>query len=490
MKPIVSELLLMLMGAPSSEPSYRRLYRHLRDAIHNGSIPPDSRLPSTRDLAASLGIARNTVTNVYEQLCAEGYTVGRHGRGTFTCKQAPDLQPRQILCATQHCNDPRHHRLSERGTKIMEAAPVPSEWGAFMPGVPDVTRFPYAAFARTFTRNPTPQMLAYAHDGGCPALREALARHLRMSRSVVCEPEQILITEGVHQAIDLIARMLGSPGDAAWVENPGYWGARSVFVANGIEVVDVPVDRDGMSLAAAPAGEQPRFIFVTPSHQYPLGTVMSFERRLQWIEFARDSGSWIIEDDYDSEFRFTGQPIPALQGLAQNAPVIYLGTFSKTMYPSLRLGYMVLPKALITAFRAGHTSLYREGHAITQAAVGRFITDGHYASHILRMRTLYGRRREVLASVIRRRLGPQGLSPEADNAGLHLILNLPEHVDDTHIAALARAQGILTRPLSRYYRPAQAARKGLLLGFACVSESVIPETFERLYGCLVAGTES
>jgi GntR family transcriptional regulator/MocR family aminotransferase len=489
LKSIVSELLLLRMSAPSDEATYKRLYRHFRAAILDGSIALGQRLPASRDLASELGIARNTVVSVYNQLHAEGYTQSKQGSGTFVCDHVPDAYPQSISRKPQINNELLRTLLSDRGNRIIQAAPTsPSAWGAFMPGVPDVTLFPYQKFARGLTRKPSPEMLAYSHGGGLPMLQEALANHLKIVRSVQCEADQIVITEGIHQAIDLTVRLLGAHQDNAWIEDPGYWGARSVFIANGINTIPIPVDHEGMCLPPAIEAPIPRFIFVTPSHQYPLGSVMSLERRLKLIALAREWGSWIIEDDYDSEFRFSERPIPALQGLEQDAPVIYMGTFSKTMFPSLRLSYMVLPKTLAQAFKTAHTSLYREGHIVTQSAVAQFIMDGDYASHVLRMRKIYSQRREMLASLVQRRLGQEWLTPEADNAGLHLTLSLPENASDTKIVELARARGILTRPLSQYYsQNSHTMKQGLLLGYACVPEEKIVNKFETLLKSIVTG---
>ncbi len=355
-----------------------------------------------------------------------------------------------------------------------------------MPGVPDLTEFPHKKFGRIFSalwRNPAPDLLTYAYGGGLPALREALAQHLALTRSIDCDPDQILITEGSHQAIDLATRILGEAGETAWVEDPGYWGARTVLQANGLHTVHLPVDEEGMRLPdadAAPGMAPPRFIFVTPSHQYPLGPVMSLARRRQLLAVARRHGSWIIEDDYDSEFRFSGRPIASLLGLEPDAPVIYMGTFSKTLYPGLRVGYLVLPKPLTAAFQAAHAELYREGHLMTHAALATFIAEGHYAAHIRRMRMLYARRRAMLVNLIERRLGPDWLHRDASLAGLHLVLTLPSHMDDLRVVEVARRKGVLTRALSRYYVGAEGRRPGLLLGYACVPEHDIARKFEVL----------
>jgi GntR family transcriptional regulator/MocR family aminotransferase len=349
-----------------------------------------------------------------------------------------------------------------------------------------VTEFPHRKFqqlAARWWRKPHPEWLSYGSGGGHPQLRQALATYLRQARSVQCDAGQILVTEGIHQAIDLASRLLADNGDRAWVEEPGYWGIRNVLAMNGLRVEGVPVDEEGFVLPGTKQAKPAKLIFVTPSHQYPLGSVMSLRRRLALLEHARQHGSWIVEDDYDSEFRFSGHPIPSLQGLTADAPVIYIGTFSKTLYPGLRIAYMVLPTPLVDAFRRAHSELYREGHVLTQVALSEFIVDGTYASHIRRMRLVYAARRAMLLSLVHQRLGPGWIHPHDSNAGLHLVLRLPDDVDDVQVTRRALESGVVVRPLSRYYSGA-ARCSGLLLGFACVPEARMLAPFERLMSCL------
>ncbi len=503
LRSICADLLLQRLGPGGidalGKPLNRGLYDCIRGAILEGDLAPDTRLPPSRDLAAEMKLSRNTVMFAYEQLLAEGYVRARIGSGTFVASTAPEAYlnvarstPRQAPAAAMPGLSPRGARL------LAEASASSTQWGAFMPGVPDVTRFPHRRFAQISARlwrQPRPDWLSYGAGGGLPALCEAVAAHLRVARSVRCESDQILITEGIHQAIDLVVRLLGSPGDRAWVEEPGYWGIRSVLQMNGIGMMARPVDAEGLTLpiqrerrgggsrARQDAGP-PRFIFVTPSHQYPLGVVMSLARRRALLEFARQHGSWIVEDDYDSEFRFSGQPIPSLQGMEQDAPVIYIGTFSKTLYPGLRMGYVVVPRTLAGAFQRGHGELYRAGHLMTQAAVAELMQSGEYAAHIRRMRLLYAKRRSILARLIERYLGADALHEYGSNAGLHLVLRLPDSSDDAAIAEAARQRGIIVRPVSRYFlgKPAQ---RGLLLGYACVPEENIGPAFEVLLACVL-----
>lgn len=476
--------------AALGKPRNRGLYECIRGAILDASLAPLTRLPPSRDLAAELQLSRNTVLYAYEQLLAEGYVFSRVGSGTFVASTTPEAYLNATGASGTGAARASTPGLSPRGERLLrDAAASPVQWGAFMPGVPDVTRFPYRRYAlisARIWRQPAPALLSYSYNGGLPALREAVAAHLRLARSMHCTPEQVLITDGTHQAIDLVVRLLGSPGDVAWVEDPSYWGIRSLLQISDIAMQPIAVDAEGMTVPAmAAATPAPRFVFVSPSHQYPLGAVMSLARRRALLEIARQHSAWIVEDDYDSEFRYSGHPVPALQGLEPDAPVIYIGTFSKTLFPGLRMGYLVLPPALAPLFQVGHAELYRGGHLLTQAAIAEFMRCGEYAAHIRRMRLLYGKRRAVLAGLITRYLGADSLHEHGSNAGLHLVLRLPDQADDVAIAAACLARGILARPLSRYFlgpRPQQ----GLLLGYACVPEEEIGPAFAILLDCLAA----
>lgn len=490
MRSLVGDLLLVRVAREGGKLLHKRLYNAIRHAILDGSLPPESRLPASRDLAAELQISRNTVLTVYEQLLAEGYIASRRGSGTFVARSAPDDFIASHAPADRSEASPTEKRLSARGARLLNhASASPKQWGAFIPGVPDVTAFPHRLFTRIqsrIRRRPSPAHLSYSCSGGAPELKLALKEYLRVARGVRCDTGQILITEGIHQAIDLVTRMLCDPGEKAWVEEPSYWGIRHVLQMNGVLPVPVPVDINGMDPPEQPE-EAPGLIFVTPSHQYPLGAVMSLERRQRLLALARRFGSWIIEDDYDSEFRFSGQPIPALQGLVADAPVIYIGTFSKTLYPGLRLGYVVLPRALAADLTVAHGELYRGGHTLTQLTLAEFIREGHYTAHIRRMRLLYGRRRQRLMALIN---GVPGLeaSEFSDNAGLHLVLKLSDARDDVAIARAANARNILVRPLSRYYLGANKSR-GLLLGFAAMPEEEMEEAFRALLACIGGGAD-
>ncbi len=328
-------------------------------------------------------------------------------------------------------------------------------------------------------RAATPQQLSYATGAGDPELRQALAEYLQGTRGVACTAEQIVVTSGTQQSLHLVAQMLADPGDSFWLEDPGYWGARSVFRAMGLKLVPVPVDAEGMAPSARQLRIPPKAMFVSPSHQYPTGAVMSHGRRQQLLDYAAVQGVWVVEDDYDSEFRYGARPLPALQGLDTHGRVIYLGTFSKTLFPALRLAYLVLPPDLVAGFTRALTELYREGQTPQQLVLARFMSEGHYASHIRRMRSVYGARHDALIFAIRHHFGDQ-LPVIGGDAGLHLVLGLPPHVDDRAVVEQIGRVRIMARPLSLYHMQQPASAKGLLLGYGAVSEEEIPAHFARL----------
>ena len=466
----------------------QRLLICMRNAIREGVFPGGSRLPATRDLARELRLSRNTVVSVYETLVAQGYVTARTGSGTWIAEALPETAFSQPgVAGADEAPVPAPVSLSRRGATLLgHANASPWQWGAFVPGAPDVTAFPHRLFSQIqarLSREPEVSRLIYSSQGGCPALRAALADYLRVARSVRADADCILITEGIHQAVDLVTRVLCDPGDTVWIEEPGYWGIRNLLRINGLAIRPVAVDEEGLNPEAAGRGKAPKMVFVTPSHQYPLGAHLSLERRRRLLALARRHNSWLVEDDYDSEFRFSGQPFPSLQGLEPDAPVIYMGTFSKTLYPALRIGYLVVPKALAEPLRLAAAELYRGGHLLIQRALAEFIQQGHYMDHIRRMRQLYRQRRQFLCDLIARYLGADFLPRSHHDAGLHLVMNLPDGCDDVAIAAAALSRGVKVRALSQYYMRPQT-RRGLLLGYACVDQRQCQDAFGTLRACL------
>ncbi|WP_292931154.1 PLP-dependent aminotransferase family protein [Noviherbaspirillum sp.] len=479
----LSDFLLQRIDRSCGKPVNRQLYQVIREAILSRVMPAGLQLPSSRDLARELKISRNTVTYAYEQLMAEGYLETRTGAGTFVTDTVPDQIPEIDDIDIKRPRQGSNLGLSERGAQLVKhAGAYKFQWGAFMPGVPDVTAFPSKIWSRLqnkYWRRSRSDMLTYGHGGGYLPLREAIAEYLRVARSVNCTAEQIIVTSGIHQSIDLASKLLADVNDRAWVEDPCYWGTRNVLTSLNLKPTPIAVDDEGISPVAADLRHPPRFIFVTPSHQYPLGQVMSLSRRRMLLEYAAVHSIWIIEDDYDSEFRYASRPLASLQGMDTHDRVLYIGSFSKTLFPGLRTGFIVVPPALADAFATGLSDLYRGGQLFTQAVLADFMTEGHFASHIRRMRVLYAERLNLLREAITRNFG-DALPISGDDAGLHLALLLPENCDDVALGRAAQERGIIARPLSGYYMKPSRAKKGLILGYACVPNDLVGPTFDRL----------
>jgi len=499
---ILSDWLAARLDRTAVEPVYRQVLGLMQQAILTGQLLPGAKLPSSRTLATDLGIARNTVLHVYDQLTAEGYVISTTGSGTYVADTRPDTSAVNARKAPPAASGsigvissmvpganappptaPIRGGLSTRGSRLIRQAGVSAkQWGAFMPGVPDVAEFPARTWSRLqakLWKEANPDLLTYAPGGGYRPLRRALSDYLRVARSVKCTPDQIIITTGIHQSIDLAVRLLTDVGDRAWVEEPCYWGARSVLQSSGLTLAPVPVDDEGLNPQESDLQMPPRIALVTPSHQYPLGMVMSLARRRMLLEYARQHGVWIIEDDYDSEFRYGSRPLASLQGLDDAGQVIYVGSLGKMLFPGLRIGYMIAPEHLVDTFRTGVAELYREGQLMQQAVLTEFIMDGYLTSHVRRMRALYGERRQILIDAITSRFG-DALPVMGDEAGLHLVLGLPDHANDREVTAASYDAGVIVRPLAAYYNSETPARRGLLLGYACVPNDRIGPAFDTL----------
>jgi GntR family transcriptional regulator / MocR family aminotransferase len=466
------------------EPLHRQLYGALRDAILAGRLRPGTRLPATRTLARDVGAARNTVVTAFEQLVAEGYLESRVGDGTRVAAVLPEtlLHARR----TRVTAPPRGAApvLSSRGTAMVAArrpTPDPSR-RAFQPGLPAVDLFPRDVWARLLARRarlPGRGNMGYAHATGLPVLREAIAAYLGPARGVACDPSQVIIVAGSQAGLDLSCRLLLDAGDPAWIEEPGYLGARGALLAAGARLVPVPIDGEGIDVdAGASTSRGTRLVYVTPSHQFPLGVTMSLARRLKLLAWAAQAGAWVLEDDFDSEFRYAGRPVAAMQGLDAAGRVVYLGTFSKTLFPALRVGYLVVPAALVDAFTV---AVRLTGHQVAtdlQAALADFIVEGHFAAHVRRMRALYAARQDRLVRALRRRLDGL-LAVDARDGGMQVAGMLPPDADDAAASRAANAEDVIAPPLSLYH-VGLPVRRGLHLGYAGVPEREITTGVERL----------
>ena len=462
----------------------RQLYAALREAILAGRLPPGTRLPSTRTLAGDLGAARNTVVGAFEQLAAEGYVEARVGDGTRVAAVLPETLLHARRAHVQQPAGLGAPELSRRGRAIVAARrPLPDVGRrAFQPGLPALEEFPRETWARLVARRsrvPARGSLGYGHPAGLPPLRQAIAAYVGAARGVTCAAEQVIVVAGAQAGLDLACRLLLDAGDAAWMEEPGYLGARGALLAAGAQPVPVAVDAEGIDVdAGRRAGRPARLVYVTPSHQFPLGVTMTLARRLALLAWAAEAGAWVLEDDYDSEYRYAGRPIAAMQGLDPAGRVVYAGTFSKTMFPALRAGYLVVPPGLVDAFGAAVRLTGHQVPAAEQAALADFIAEGHFASHVRRMRALYAGRREHLVAALRRRLSGL-LEVVPSEGGMQLAATLATGVDDAAASRAAAGEGLVAPPLSMYHLGARR-RRGLHLGYASVREREIVPAVDRL----------
>jgi len=470
---------------------HRQVYRELVQLILSGRLRPGARLPSSRMLADDLGVARNTVLLAIEQLLSEGYVETRHGAGTYVSRELPDRSP--LRWRSHAVQQARRPRLARRVRSLVAPAnrPLPTH-GLLRPGEPDCAGFPLALWARLLAeswRAPARTMLLGEDPAGHPPLRAAIAEYLAAVRGVGGTAGHVIIVSGIRQALAIAARLLLDPGDRVWLENPGYPGLRGPLVAAGAKLVPVEVDAEGLSLHAAQgAAPRPRLVCIAPSHQYPLGMTMSVARRLALLEYARQVNAWIFEDDYDSEWRYAGRPLAAMQGLDQDGRVLYAGTFSKILFPSIRLGYIVLPEQLVEPFLAARQALDDQPAVLAQPALAAFIAGGHLAAHLRRQRRRYQARQELLLAAARRHLGGL-IEVGADPGGMHLVgylhPDLAGRMDDREASRRAAAAGIAAPPLSSHWI-GHARGQGLLLGYTALPERQIDAVVGRLAKALSA----
>jgi GntR family transcriptional regulator/MocR family aminotransferase len=434
-------------------------------------------------MAAELGVSRNTVTLVLDQLRAEGYVEGQMRAGTFVSRTLPDALLQAGATASRRHGRSARPELSLRGKVLVGIGYVGGALGRprpFRPGVAGLGDFPAALWARLAARRWRTGRVAlgYGDPAGFLPLRQAIADYVGRARGARCGADQVLIVSGSQQGLDLAARVLLDPGDVAWIEEPGYLGARAALLAAGAVLAPVPVDRHGIDVGAGERrAPEARLAYVSPSHQFPLGVTLSATRRLELLRWARKARAWVLEDDYDSEYRYASRPLASLQGLDEDGRVVYIGTFSKTLFPGLRLGYVIAPTGTEGAFQAARAAADRHSPSLEQAVLADFIGEGHFVRHVRRMRALYLERRDALRSALARRLdGMLELGPA--EAGMHVLGWLAAGVDDARASAALAEAGVEAPPLSRYaLRPLQ--RGGLLLGYAGFSDRALQAAVDR-----------
>jgi GntR family transcriptional regulator/MocR family aminotransferase len=480
----------MLVTLRESEALSAQVYAALRRSILAGELAAGARLPSTRLLARDLAVSRNTVLLAYDQLLAEGYVHGRTGSGTFVARAVPEAPSAAARNRRDRRSAAAPPALSEFGRRISRLAPAGARADDdrlaydFRYGAPTVSDFPHAVWRRLVsrhTRTSTMASMTYGPREGAPALRQAIAAYLRRARAVACDAEQVIVVNGAQQALDLIARILLNPRDTVVMEEPCYLGARWAFEAAGARLVAAAVDEEGLDVTRLPReAARARLAYVTPSHQFPTGVVMSLSRRLALLEWARARSAWVVEDDYDSEYRYEGRPIEAVQGLDGSRRVIYVGTLSKVLFPALRLGYLVVPPELVPAFRATKWVTDRHSPTLYQDVLADFIADGHFERHLRRSRTRHAARRAALLAALDAFLGDR-VDVVGANTGKHVLIWLrgvsaramPE------IAAEARKDGVGVYPVTPYYfKPPR--RAGFLVGYTPLDERDIREGIRRL----------
>jgi GntR family transcriptional regulator/MocR family aminotransferase len=471
-------------------PLYQQVYANLRSSILSGKLKAGMKLPSTRALAEELNVSRNTILNAYRQLMAEGYLETIEGSGTYVARISPDhLLTPQVKEASTHegTSEPLKPRFSDHA-RLQLAAPQMSQLAPsqievsrrpFRFGIPALMNFPYKLWTRLVIRQARrlpASAFTYQQAAGYLPLREAIAAHAIASRGVRCTPKQIIIVSGAQGGLDLVPRMLINAGDPVWMEDPGYLKARGAFLGSGAKIVPVPVDRDGLVVEAGiERAPQARLAYLTPSHQFPIGVTLSLGRRIALLDWAKRANAYLIEDDYDSEYHYTRRPLPALQGLDDAGRVIYLGTFSKVLFPALRIGYLILPPNLVDAFQTVRNLIDTHPPLLEQVVLTDFIVGGHLARHLRRMRRLYAERRAALLEAVRE-LPLEILSAES---GMHCVGWLPAGMDDRSLVRAAASQEVDLVPVAKFsMEPLE--RKGILLGYSEYTVEQIQDGARRL----------
>ncbi len=477
----MTEFLALIIAQNADQPAYVQIYRQIRELILTGRLSADSRLPPTRVFATDLGLSRSTIVAAYDQLESEGYVHARTGSGVFVTLLPPD----HLL----HVRDP-HANLkpnSPRAVVRSERSHIPFEIDG---AVYDL--FPVEDWTRRLAaswRKGHPDLLSFQDPFGHFPLRAAISEHLLLWRGIDCDPDQVIITSGASDALDLIFRTLAQSGDEIWMEDPGFDLIRNCIAFNGMKPVAVPLDEDGFNFGSAKSiAPNGKIVIVTPSRQFPLGITMTFTRRLELLDWAHHSGGWIVEDDYDSEYRYEGRPIPAMAGIDEHGNTLYLGSFSKVMFRSLRLGYLVIPARLVARFREVLSRQLTKASFVAQPALADFMTSGAFGAHIRKTRRVYAKRLVALQNALEEHAKGLLVAPQ-QSSGIHLIANIDgdisHQISDTGIARAAIENDIQVNALSDYYC-GQASRQGLVLGFAGFTEHVIDEGVRALAGIIKA----
>jgi len=461
----------------SGIPHYQQLYQQLRALLLRRALRPGMRLPSTRALSSDLGMARNTVVAVYEQVATEGFIETSPGKRA----RVADL-PENESGLDHGAPAPLYESLSCRGRALLnqEHGWAPTQGLLFQPGMPEMKEFPFSAWRRLLSaqiRLSSSDGFGYHSFAGHPALREAIASYVEASRGVRCSASQVIVTSGAQGALNVLASLFTDPGDCVLLEEPGYTGAQGAFVSAGAKLLPLGVSENGWRLEDVETS-RPRLIYLTPSCQFPLGVTMRMEQRLRLLELARSAGAWIIEDDFDSEYRFSTKPIPAMQGVDDACRTIYLGTFAKTLFPSLRIGFLVMPGAFDEKVAKALFLLGQTAPLFLQAALADFINEGHFAKHLRRMRRLYARRRSLFMELTPRYLG-DWLEPLKGESGLQTVWRLKGGIEDKAMARAALDASISATPLSIHYRHG-SPEHGLILGFASADERDMHLGLKRL----------
>ncbi|MGI2294947.1 PLP-dependent aminotransferase family protein [Paenibacillus sp. GXUN7292] len=462
----------------SGVPLYRQIYEHFRSKILQGELRSGEQIPSTRELAASLSVSRNIVVEAYEQLFAEGFIEGRQGSGTFIAEGTylEGLVDLEVLNSI---------RQTEFDVSALMESP-PSEWIDFRPGIPALDLFPrkiWSKLAEQVYLHGPDSAVGYGRPEGRAELRAVLARYLRRTRGVICHPEQLLITTGATQALSLIAKLFLSEDTKAIIEDPITHEIQTMFSVPGTTLLPIPVDEHGMMTSLLPYDKQPSYVYVTPSHQYPLGGILPIQRRVQLIQYARTTGCYIVEDDYDSEFRYESPPVSSMQGLEPDK-VIYIGTFSKILSPSLRMGYLILPQSLISKARKLKWLTDLHTPSFEQLILARFIDEGHLDRHVAKMKKLYRRRRDCLMKSLVSHFSPS-VHLSGYSTGLHFIAEFPDIAFNSGLCETLEKNGVKVYPVELHAINKDAQRNRIVLGFGNLSEDKIEEGVQRLASALL-----